>query len=52
MKRKRKERKGDETRECSPLMAHAPKFPFVLRVRLDAQTGRQDELAYRGAEAR
>ena len=32
-------------------MTDGPKLGFVLRVRLDAQTGREDELAHRGAEA-
>ena len=32
-------------------MTDGPKLPFILRVRLDAQTGREDELAHRGAEA-
>ena len=32
-------------------MTDGPKLGFVLRVRLDAQTGREDELADRGAEA-
>ena len=32
-------------------MTDAPKLRFVLRVRLDAQAGRQHELADRGAEA-
>ena len=32
-------------------MTDGPKLPFVLRVRLDAQAGREDELAHRGAEA-
>lgn len=32
-------------------MTDAPKLPFVLRVRLDAQAGRQHELGDRGAEA-
>ena len=31
-------------------MTDGPKLPFILRVRLDAQTGREDELAHRGAE--
>ena len=46
-KRKRKEVK----KENQPLMTDAPKLPFVLRVRLDAQAGRQHELGDRGAEA-
>lgn len=32
-------------------MTDGPKLRFVVRVRLDAQTGREDELAHRGAEA-
>ena len=32
-------------------MTDGPKLGLVLRVRLDAQTGREDELADRGAEA-
>ena len=35
----------------SPLMTDAPKLPLVLRVRLDPEAGREDELAHRGAEA-
>ena len=41
----------ERTKKNSPLMTDGPKFPFILRVRLDAQTGREDELAHRGAEA-
>lgn len=32
-------------------MAHTPKLLLILRVRLDAQAGREDELADGGAEA-
>ena len=40
---------GGETN--SPLMTDGSKLGFVFRVRLDAQAGREDELADRGAEA-
>ena len=59
-----KEREGESERErvcvctCvfmdlenSPLMTQAPKLRLILRIRLDPQTGRQDELSHRGAEA-
>ena len=42
---------GRQGEANSPLMTDGPKLPFILRVRLDAQTGREDELAHRGAEA-
>ena len=45
------EKAGRQAGRNSPLMTDGPKLPFILRVRLDAQTGREDELAHRGAEA-
>ena len=44
-------RQAGRRKKNSPLMTDGPKLPFILRVRLDAQTGREDELAHRGAEA-
>ena len=35
----------------SPLMTNTLELRFVFRIRLDAQTGREDELAYCCAEA-
>ena len=32
-------------------MTNTLKLGFILRIRLDAQTGREDELAHCGAEA-
>lgn len=34
-----------------PLMTQTPKLHLILRIRLDPQTGREDELPNRGAEA-
>lgn len=39
-----------EERENSPLRTHSPKLGFIPRITLDAQTGREHELAYRGTE--
>lgn len=47
----RKRGRKEVKKENQPLMTDAPKLPFVLRVRLDAQAGRQHELGDRGAEA-
>ena len=44
-------RQKTKKKRHSPLMTDGPKLGLVLRVRLDAQTGREDELADRGAEA-
>ena len=40
-----------ENRRNPPLMTNALKLLFVLRIRLDPQTGREHELPDRGAEA-
>ena len=50
-KEKKGRKEGSKKKENQPLMTDAPKLPFVQRVRLDAQAGRQHELGDRGAEA-
>ena len=40
-----------EERVTSPLLTNTPKLRLVVRITLDAQAGREDELADCGAEA-